>query len=187
MSVGYFIGLGDKTECGGVVLEGDYGISWDGVIHALEGHKVSCGKDKKTYEILGGVSSFTTDGRRVAGTLDSFSGCPCRAQLLPSVLTASYHGEPSTAVQAARTFRQAPRSDSTDSVGTSTNADTYDEQFSLVDHQGRPHCTLEYLLLQGDQRLASGTLDEQGCSSSQCSSTPSRLNFATHLPSPVLE
>ncbi|MCY1398033.1 hypothetical protein D9M71_130590 [compost metagenome] len=76
MAIGYYIGLGDKTACGGQVLEGDRGISWDGVIHALEGHLVSCAKDGKAYQIYGGVSSFTSNGRRVAGTLDSFSGCP---------------------------------------------------------------------------------------------------------------
>ena len=188
MSIGYYIGLGDKTACGGMVLEGDYGISWDGLIQALEGHKVSCGENGKIYEIMGGISSFTSDGRRVAGTLDSFSGCPCRAQLLPSVFTASYQGEVSIAVQqAAGAARQPTSPPSVEQRGTSPTVDAYDEQFRLVDFNGRPHCTLNYLLLRGTQPVTSGTLDGQGCCGSQCTPTPSRLTFATHLPSPGLE
>lgn len=92
-AVGYYICLGDKTECGGVVQEGDSTILWHGLLHSLEGHAVTCGYDGKTYRILGGVSHFTNEGRRVAGTLDSISGCPCRAKLLPSVFTATYENE----------------------------------------------------------------------------------------------
>ncbi len=40
-------------------------------------------------------------GRLMAGTLDSFSGCPCRARLIPSVFTATYSNK-STPPQAAR-------------------------------------------------------------------------------------
>lgn len=90
MAKGYFICRGDKTYCGGEVLEGHTGITWHGLLHSHEGDRVSCGKDGKTYRILGGVSHFTSDGKRVAGTLDSVSGCPCRSQLIPSITTASY-------------------------------------------------------------------------------------------------
>lgn len=34
MSDGYFIGLGDKTTCGGEVLDGDERINMFGVLHA---------------------------------------------------------------------------------------------------------------------------------------------------------
>ena len=183
MSIGYFIGLGDKTECGGEVLEGDYGISWNGIVHALEGHKVSCGVDGETYEIVGGVSSFSSSGRRVAGTLDSLSSCPCRAQLLPTISTASYHAVPSPAVRPAR----APSSAASSTPPGTAQGGAFDEQFSLVDVQGKPHCTLKYVLLQGDQRVASGSLDAQGCCASQCSPNPARMTFATHFPSPGLE
>ncbi|MGF6203338.1 PAAR domain-containing protein [Pseudomonas laurylsulfatiphila] len=105
MATGYYIGPGDKTTCGGEVLEGDYSFSLFGLIHAREGDLVSCGKDKKSYRILGGVSHVITDGRRVAGTLDSLSGCPCEARLIPSNFEGSYVNEPS-APPAARTPAQ---------------------------------------------------------------------------------
>ncbi|MFY9994377.1 MAG: PAAR domain-containing protein, partial [Leclercia sp.] len=47
---------------------------------------VTCGKDGNTYKIIGGISIFTdgADNRRVAGSLDSYSSCPCKAEIRPS-------------------------------------------------------------------------------------------------------
>lgn len=90
MSDGYYIGLGDKTTCGGEVLDGDNRFNIYGLLHACEGDRVSCGKDGKTYQILGGISHMHSHGRRMAGTLDSFSSCPCQARLIPSVYRATY-------------------------------------------------------------------------------------------------
>jgi uncharacterized Zn-binding protein involved in type VI secretion len=178
MSTGYYIGLGDKTECGGQVIEGDQTISWDGLIHALEGHLATCGKDLKAYPICGGISSFTNNGRRVAGTLDSFSGCPCRARLLPSVFTASYEGEASPSLPS-----NAPTQPSL-SPHTLTACD---ERFCLIDEKRQPLGLLEYALLQGNQCIAVGKLDGQGHSSSFESPTPTSLNLAIRAPSPVME
>ncbi len=101
MNKGYFIGQGDKTTCGGTVLDGDARVNIYGLLHAREGGEVTCGKDGKTYQIIGGVSHISSHGKQVAGTLDSFSSCPCRAQLIPSVYRASYTN-PGTVPRAAR-------------------------------------------------------------------------------------
>lgn len=90
MAKGYFIGLGDKTSCGGVVLDGDDNLIWYGMLHAREGDRVSCGKDGKIYQLIGGVRDFTRNGIPIAGSLDSFSSCACKAKLIPSQLMASY-------------------------------------------------------------------------------------------------
>ena len=90
MAVGYFIRLGDKTTCGGAVLEADHRVMMFGIAHARHGDRVSCGKDGKVYRIIGGVSFIRSHGRQVAGTLDSISGCPCRARLLPSLFSSTY-------------------------------------------------------------------------------------------------
>lgn len=107
MPEGYFIGLGDKTTCGGKVLEGDPRINIFGLLHACAGDRVSCGKDGKTYRIVGGISHMESHGRLMAGTLDSFSGCPCKAQLIPSVFTATYQNEKSAPPAASRTAQTA--------------------------------------------------------------------------------
>ncbi|WP_036997683.1 PAAR domain-containing protein, partial [Metapseudomonas resinovorans] len=93
MATGYFIRLGDKTTCGGTVLEADTRVMMFGIAHARQGDRVSCGKDGKVYRIIGGVSFISSHGAPVAGTLDSFSGCPCRAKLLPSLFTATYQSD----------------------------------------------------------------------------------------------
>ncbi|WP_073526264.1 PAAR domain-containing protein [Pseudomonas fluorescens] len=93
MSEGYFVGLGDKTTCGGKILDGDPRVNMHGVLHAREGDRVTCGKHTGTYQILGGISHIQSHGKRVAGTLDSFSSCPCRARLIPSVYSATYSNQ----------------------------------------------------------------------------------------------
>lgn len=93
MSKGYFIGLDDKTTCGGKVLDGDTRIMMYGIAHARDGDRVTCGKDGKTYQIVGGIPNMISHGRAMAGTLDSYSNCPCKAELIPSVFTATYRKE----------------------------------------------------------------------------------------------
>lgn len=178
MSIGYYKGLGDKTECGGEVIEGDSTISWDGLIHSLEGHLATCGKDLNSYPIRGGVSSFTNNGRRVAGTLDSFSGCPCSARLLPSVTTASYEGEVSPSLPSRAPAQSSPLT----AAGTGC-----DERFRLIDYQRQPLGPLQYALLQGNHCIAVSRLDGQGQTTRQDSPTPTTLNLATSAPAPVME
>ncbi|MCK6189634.1 PAAR domain-containing protein, partial [Pseudomonas sp. EYE_354] len=93
MREGYCIGPGDKTTRGGTVLDGDPRVNIYGLLHACEGDQVTCGKHKGIYKILGGISPIESHGRRMAGTLDSFSSCPCRAKFIPSVYTATYSNE----------------------------------------------------------------------------------------------
>ncbi|WP_313201157.1 PAAR domain-containing protein [Pseudomonas sp.] len=90
MAIGYFIREGDKTTCGGVVLEGSSAFRMSGARQAREGDRVTCGKDRKVYRIIGGIAPMRTDRARLAGSEDSISGCPCRAALLPSLFSATY-------------------------------------------------------------------------------------------------
>ena len=77
-----------------------------GLAHAREGDPVTCGVDGETYRIEGGISYMVSHGRLVAGTLDSFSGCPCKATLIASDFTGSYESSRSAAPHAARAVRQ---------------------------------------------------------------------------------
>ncbi|MNO46894.1 hypothetical protein D3C76_371880 [compost metagenome] len=106
MATGYFIRQGDKTTCGGTVLEGDNTFTWEGQPLARQGDQVTCGEDGKTYVILGGVSHFTSNTRLTAGSLDSFSSCPCEARLIASDFSGSYTSNRDAAPQASRATSQ---------------------------------------------------------------------------------
>ncbi|KRP46527.1 PAAR domain-containing protein [Pseudomonas synxantha] len=90
MRKGHYVVLGDQTTCGGRILEGDPTFKLRGLHRALEGARVTCGNHAGSFRILGGISNMRRNGKRVAGTLDSVSSCPCGARLIPSVLTATY-------------------------------------------------------------------------------------------------
>lgn len=109
MSEGFFIGKGNKTTCGGEVLDGDPRVNIMGLLHACAGDRVTCGVDGKTYRIVGGISHIESHGRLVAGTLDSRSDCPCNARLIPTELTARYRNE-SAAPQVGRRMAEAAHS-----------------------------------------------------------------------------
>ena len=102
MSKGFYIGLNDKTTCGGTILDGDTRIMMYGIAHAKEGDRVTCGKSEGIYQIVGGIAHMISHGKRMAGTLDSYSSCPCKARLIHSVETASYRNETSPAWAASR-------------------------------------------------------------------------------------
>ncbi len=107
MTDGYFIRLNDKTSCGGKVLGGDANVTIYGIQHAREGDPVSCGVTGRVYRIEGGVSYIESSDRKVAGTLDSVSTCPCRATLIASHFGSSYEPDDSTKerIQRSRLFR----------------------------------------------------------------------------------
>jgi uncharacterized Zn-binding protein involved in type VI secretion len=106
MAEGFFIRKDDKTTCGGKVLEADTNIMMFGIAHARAGDRVSCGKDDKTYVIEGGVSYIVSHGKLVAGSLDSYSSCPCKAGLIPSFFTNSYMSSRNAAPHATRAATQ---------------------------------------------------------------------------------
>jgi hypothetical protein len=106
MAKGYFIRKGDKTSCGGEVLDTDTRIMMFGFAHAREGDPVSCGKNDETYEIVGGISYMNSHGGLFAGSLDSRSSCPCKAGLYPSFTTATYESSQGAAPQAVRSAPQ---------------------------------------------------------------------------------
>jgi uncharacterized Zn-binding protein involved in type VI secretion len=106
MAKGYFIRKGDKTSCGGEVLEADTRVMMFGIAHARAGDRVSCGKNDETYQIVGGISYMDSHGRLVAGSLDSRSSCPCKASLLHSFTNATYESKQSGAPQSVRSVPQ---------------------------------------------------------------------------------
>ena len=93
---GYFLFRGDKTVCGGKILEGFTDHQFFGKDMACEGHKVTCGKHPGHYRICGGLEDDDIHGKRIAGTLHSYSSCPCKSKFVPSNWDDDYElgGEP---------------------------------------------------------------------------------------------
>ncbi len=100
MATGFFLYHLDKTTCGGRILAGasdtDYEIG--GVIRQQirEGDPVSCGKHKGRFRVCGGMGdTYEVDGvlKEWAGSLDSYSSCPCRARFKPSVASHTYESD----------------------------------------------------------------------------------------------
>ncbi|MCG0456134.1 PAAR domain-containing protein [Enterobacter cloacae complex sp. ECC445] len=87
MSIGYWIVQGDKTSCGGSVLEGHpkgtkFGPNQNR--QAVNGSKVSCGKHPGVYSVGGGHLGEIIHGCYAASTLYSRSTCPCKAFFIPT-------------------------------------------------------------------------------------------------------
>ena len=86
MLKGIVLCQGDKTTCGGKIIAGSaHGVAFNKP-QAQEGDPVTCGKDGKTYKIIGGIAFYTSgsENKRIAGSLDSYSSCPCKAKFLPA-------------------------------------------------------------------------------------------------------
>lgn len=86
MGFGYWIVKGDKTSCGGSVLDGrpEKKIGQNKNYVAVNGSPVSCGKHPGTYSVGGGYPGDVIHGCYAASTLYSRSTCPCKAIFIPS-------------------------------------------------------------------------------------------------------
>lgn len=60
-------------------------MQWYGIAGAREGDIVTCGKHSGHFYIIGGCNSVWDEGRKVAGTLESMSSCPCNARFINSI------------------------------------------------------------------------------------------------------
>ncbi|MDU9393813.1 PAAR domain-containing protein [Pseudomonas sp. zfem002] len=199
MTYGYFIRKGDRTTCGGVVVEGDDRINMFGFGHAREGHAVTCGVTGKTYQIVGGLNQFNTHGSRRAGTLHSVSSCPCRAQFQASITHVKYdyedempppHGGSGAAGQSASPATQAADSSQAHSP-SAASAEPADERcsgsFHLLDQYRLPCGSRQYALLRNGACLAGETLNDEGYCHICFSTNPLDLDIAISAPAPALE
>jgi uncharacterized Zn-binding protein involved in type VI secretion len=85
MAIGHFLFRSDKTTCGGRIIEGCSDHQHFDRDMACEGHQVTCGKHEGRFRICGGLDDDTIHGKRIAGTLHSYSSCPCKAKFIPSI------------------------------------------------------------------------------------------------------
>ncbi|PLR30090.1 PAAR domain-containing protein [Chimaeribacter coloradensis] len=93
MAKGYYLVLGDKTTCGGMIIGGDTTHTLLGKPVAREQEQVTCGIYPGIFTIVGHIPCDSVNGRKFAGTLHSKSSCPCQSRLIPSILTNTYEKE----------------------------------------------------------------------------------------------
>ncbi|QPS87263.1 PAAR domain-containing protein [Serratia plymuthica] len=110
MTKGIVLCQGDRTTCGGKITVGSAHAVNFNKPQAREGDPVTCGKDGNTYKIIGGISFYTTgpDKKRIAGSLDSYSSCPCKAKIRPSNSYPTYTKEESPTFKNAGLAATAP-------------------------------------------------------------------------------
>ncbi|WP_130832809.1 phospholipase effector Tle1 domain-containing protein [[Erwinia] mediterraneensis] len=101
MKTGHWIVSGDRTSCGGIVLEGSATkfMGPDRRPVATVGCTATCGKYSGNYCITGGFPGETIEGRYAASTLYSRVNCPCNATLIPSQTWAHHALHPETTEQ----------------------------------------------------------------------------------------
>lgn len=90
---GYFLYHLDKTTCGGRILAGAADDTYNGRQRVRERDPVSCGKHPGRFYVCGHMGdTYNVNGvlLRWAGSIESFSNCPCKATFIPSMLTDSY-------------------------------------------------------------------------------------------------
>ncbi|AUV04335.1 PAAR domain-containing protein [Phytobacter ursingii] len=107
MGRGYFLVRGDKTTCGGKIIEGADDHTIMGIPQARDMDRVTCGKHSGMFIIVGGVPETDIHGRLMAGSLDSQSSCPCKARFIASMMDDTYEvddggSEPEQKAQSAK-------------------------------------------------------------------------------------
>ncbi len=110
MATGFFLYHLDKTTCGGRILSGasddTYEIGGIERQQVREGDPVNCGKFEGRFRVCGGMGDTYELGGELkewAGSLDSYSSCPCRARFIPSVPTHTYESDCNAVRGAERT------------------------------------------------------------------------------------
>ncbi|HAN9481576.1 TPA: PAAR domain-containing protein [Escherichia coli] len=107
MGTGYFLVRGDKTTCGGKIIEGADDHTIMGIPQARDMDRVTCGRYPGMFIIVGGVPETDIHGRLMAGSLDNQSSCPCKARFIASMMDDTYEtddggSEPEQHAQSAR-------------------------------------------------------------------------------------
>ena len=96
-SEGFFLYHLDKTTCGGRIIAGasdeTYEIGGIERQQVREGDPVTCGQHAGRFRVCGGMGDTYEVGGELkewAGSLDSYSSCPCHARFIPSVQSHTY-------------------------------------------------------------------------------------------------
>ncbi|WP_430221573.1 polymorphic toxin type 44 domain-containing protein [Pantoea allii] len=131
---GFYLVQGDKTTCGGKITTGAEDHTLFDKPVAREQDSVTCGKHAGLYKIAGGIDNDTIHDRRMAGTLDSYSTCPCKAKFIPSMMNDTYEKNGGGANSAGGTSAAVAKATSSATTPPVTTA------VLPPDLQSKPHC-----------------------------------------------
>lgn len=174
MAIGYFLRVGDKTTCGGQIITGDDTFKFYGSSATREGDRVTCGKHSGTYQILGGISYILGNNRRIAGTLDSFSSCPCKSKLINSI-------QDCYVTESSEKSGAGTENNLTNKINTTTDQ-PHHIRYLCTDDNNTPLANCEYQLYLDDNQSFSGITDPEGYTSwhKTNSASPESLTIPTH-------
>ena len=156
------IRLGDKTSHNGTVLEGYQDTICMGKPVAGIGHKVSCPKCSGSHTIVEGAMSFFVMGRNIA--VDGMK-TSCGAVLIASQQTDTVDaGGGAAPAEAAvgSTAAAAAASAAAVAAAAALAASAFDEQFQLVDKQGKPLANAAYKIVAASGQEVEGVTDASG-------------------------
>ncbi|WP_337236686.1 PAAR domain-containing protein [Proteus faecis] len=169
MAIGYFLRVGDRTTCGGQILTGDHTMQWYGVAGAREGDIVSCGKHSGHFYIIGGCDSVWDEGRKLAGTLESLSSCPCHSRFINSIQDC-YSNESNRSYQDTQ---------STEIQKVPASIQKYHIRYRCLDDNGEPFAQREYQIYLPDGQIFQGKTDGDG--NTQWHDTKGKDEITIHL------
>lgn len=162
---GFYLVQGDKTTCGGRITTGAEDHTLFDKPVAREQDSVTCGKHAGLFRIAGGIDNDTIHDRRMAGTLDSYSTCPCKAKFIPSMWNNTYEkSSGASAGESAAGFTAAPTQTSLELPGYLTGEQKptgfVPEYPVLRNTHGLPDGNLRAMLRQTNQDVMLLTLPE---------------------------
>lgn len=162
---GFYLVQGDKTTCGGRITTGAEDHTLFDKPVAREQDSVTCGKHAGLFKIAGGIDNDTIHDRRMAGTLDSYSTCPCKAKFIPSMMDDTYEkSSGDSAGKSAAGFTAAPTQTSPELPGYLTGEQKptgfVPDYPVLINTHDFPDEKLRSLMRQNNQDLMLLTLPE---------------------------
>lgn len=187
--------VGDTTNHGGTVTTGDARLLSNGLATAHVGSEVLCPLHGATT-IVTGQNHIPTQGEPVAIEGDLTS---CGAHLISRRQSTCWVGGQTTAANSSASVASPATSSAAPAFAASTPAQhaaasafqrpevLCDERFQFLTPQRKPLGHLIYGLLQHDQCIAYGTLDEQGLSRIHGGPSPASLQLVIGAPSPAVE
>ncbi len=152
-----WIRYGDKTACGGTVVEGDQSCTSHGRAYSFQGARIAC---RKSCVIVEGFPRSTlTNGRaQVIHGMTTSGGCPCYSSLNDIDGVGKESGE-----AAPETFKPGQDGEWIPVYAPLKHEDCdYDQYIILEDQDGNPLDGIPYRLFDAQGAIVEGVTEADG-------------------------